>query len=252
MEGHNFEIRKHLLDYDDVMNQQREVIYQQRRKVLEGQDLREMIREMIDEILDPLLDPFLNEKTPPEEWDLAGLKERLLLQFNLKVAIDAGDQSQADDVRESIRDTIWQAYTQKVADIGPEVMDSLEQMVMLQTIDTSWKDHLLSMDHLREGIGLRGYGQRDPLREYQREGYETFLAMIERVKEQTIANLFRLQIAREEDVEALAARQQPIFFSHGGDEASTPQKREKKKLGRNDPCPCGSGKKYKKCCGQAA
>jgi preprotein translocase subunit SecA len=253
VEGHNFEIRKHLLDYDNVMNQQREVIYQQRRKVLEGQDLREMIREMIDEILDPLLDPFLDEKTPPEEWDLAGLKERLLQQFNLKVEIDTGENSRADDVREGIRDYIWQAYEKKVADIGPAVMASLEQMVMLQTIDTAWKDHLLSMDHLREGIGLRGYGQRDPLREYQREGYETFLDMIERVKEQTIASLFRLQLAREEDVEALAAQQQqPLFFSHGGEGASAPKKREKKKVGRNDPCPCGSGKKYKKCCGQAA
>jgi preprotein translocase subunit SecA len=135
--------------------------------------------------------------------------------------------------------------------IGPEVMASLEQMVMLQTIDTAWKDHLLSMDHLKEGIGLRGYGQRDPLREYQREGYEMFVELIERIKEQTVANLMRVQLAREEDVAALTAPQErPIFFSHGGEEGPAPKKRESKKIGRNDPCTCGSGKKYKKCCGR--
>jgi preprotein translocase subunit SecA len=124
-------------------------------------------------------------------------------------------------------------------------------MIMLETIDNSWKDHLLSMDHLKEGIGLRGYGQRDPLREYQREGYELFLDMIERVKEQTVANLYRIQLAREADQAQLAAREErPVFFSHGGDESPEPQKREAKKVGRNEPCPCGSGKKYKRCCGQ--
>ena len=122
---------------------------------------------------------------------------------------------------------------------------------MLQTIDTAWKDHLLSMDHLKEGIGLRGYGQRDPLREYQREGYEMFVELIERIKEQTVANLMRLQLAREADLEALTAPQErPVIFSHGGDEGPAPRKRESKKIGRNDPCTCGSGKKYKKCCGR--
>jgi preprotein translocase subunit SecA len=252
VEGHNFEIRKHLIEYDDVMNKQREVIYGQRRKVLEGQELRDMIREMTEELLDGILDIFLDEKIPSEEWDLKSLADKLFQQFSVKINPE-GNQSlpEADQFREELLEKIWSAYLKKVETIGSEVMDSLEQMIMLETIDTTWKDHLLSMDHLKEGIGLRGYGQRDPLREYQREGFEIFSDMIERVKEQTIANLYRLQLAREEDLHPLTERsEKPIFFSHSGEEPSAPQKREGKKVGRNDPCPCGSGKKYKKCCGQ--
>ena len=251
VEGHNFEIRKHLLDFDNVMNQQREVIYEQRRKVLEGQDLRETIQEMNRELVDAVLDAFLDEKVPPEEWDLKAMKDKLFSQFNLHLELDAQPIPEAEELRETIQEQVWNRYLQKVEAIGPEVMASLEQMVMLQTIDTAWKDHLLSMDHLKEGIGLRGYGQRDPLREYQREGYEMFVELIERIKEQTVANLMRVQLAREEDVEALTAPQErPVFFSHGGDEGPAPKKRESKKIGRNDPCTCGSGKKYKKCCGR--
>ncbi|MBA4394997.1 MAG: preprotein translocase subunit SecA, partial [Desulfobacca sp.] len=252
VEGHNFEIRKHLIEYDDVMNKQREVIYGQRRKVLEGEELREMIREMTEELLDTILDIFLDEKIPPEEWDLKSLSDKLFQQFSAKIDFVGKEiLPEPDELREQLLDQIWSAYLRKVETIGSEVMDSLEQMVMLETIDTTWKDHLLSMDHLKEGIGLRGYGQRDPLREYQREGYEIFADMIERVKEQTIANLYRLQLAREEDLQPLTERsEKPMFFSHGGEEAPAPQKREGKKVGRNDPCPCGSGKKHKRCCGQ--
>jgi preprotein translocase subunit SecA len=252
VEGHNFEIRKHLIEYDDVMNKQREVIYGQRRKVLEGQDLREMIREMTEELLDGLLDIFLDEKTPPDEWDLKSLSDKLFQQFSIKVNLDGKEEPpEADELSEELFEQIWSTYQKKVETIGPEVMDSLEQMVMLETIDTTWKDHLLSMDHLKEGIGLRGYGQRDPLREYQREGFEIFSDMIERIKEQTVANLFRLQLAREQDLEQLSERsEKPMFFSHGGEEPAAPKKREGKKVGRNDPCPCGSGKKFKKCCGK--
>jgi preprotein translocase subunit SecA len=251
VEGHNFEIRKHLLDFDNVMNQQREVIYEQRRTVLEGQNLRETIQEMNRELVDAVLDAFLDEKVPPEEWDLKAMKDKLFSQFNLHLDLDARPIPEAEELRETIQERVWNRYLQKVEAIGPEVMASLEQMVMLQTIDTAWKDHLLSMDHLKEGIGLRGYGQRDPLREYQREGYEMFVELIERIKEQTVANLMRVQLAREEDVQALAAPQErPVFFSHGGDEGPAPKKRENKKIGRNDPCTCGSGKKYKKCCGR--
>jgi len=251
VEGHNFEIRKHLLDFDNVMNQQREVIYEQRRKVLEGQDLRETIQEMNRELVDAVLDAFLDEKVPPEEWDLKAMKDKLFSQFNLHLDLDARPTPEAEELRETIQEQVWNRYLQKVEAIGPEVMASLEQMVMLQTIDTAWKDHLLSMDHLKEGIGLRGYGQRDPLREYQREGYEMFVELIERIKEQTVANLMRVQLAREEDVAALTAPQErPIFFSHGGEEGPAPKKRESKKIGRNNPCTCGSGKKYKKCCGR--
>ena len=252
VEGHNFEIRKHLIEYDDVMNQQREVVYGQRRKVLEGKDLREMIQEMTDDLHDGIIDIFVSEKISPEEWDLKSLSDKLFQQFSVKLSFDGQDPlPEPEDLKEQIRDQIWSTYLKKVETIGPEVMDSLEQMVMLETIDVTWKDHLLSMDHLKEGIGLRGYGQRDPLREYQREGYEIFVDMIERIKEQTIANLYRLQLAREEDLQPLPERsERPMFFSHGGEESAAPKKREGKKVGRNDPCPCGSGKKYKRCCGQ--
>lgn len=252
VEGHNFEIRKHLIEYDDVMNQQREVVYGQRRKVLEGKDLREMIQEMTDDLHDGIIDIFVSEKISPEEWDLKSLSDKLFQQFSVKLSFDGQDPlPEPEDLKEQIRDQIWSTYLKKVETIGPEVMDSLEQMVMLETIDVTWKDHLLSMDHLKEGIGLRGYGQRDPLREYQREGYEIFVDMIERIKEQTVANLYRLQLAREEDLQPSPERsERPMFFSHGGEESAAPKKREGKKVGRNDPCPCGSGKKYKRCCGQ--
>ncbi len=209
VEGHNFEIRKHLIEYDDVMNQQREVIYGQRRKVLEGQELREMIREMTQDLLDEIVGLFVNDKIPPEEWDLKSLADKLFQQFSMKVSFNGNEPlPEPEELKERLQEQVWSAYLKKVETIGPEVMDSLEQMVMLETIDNTWKDHLLSMDHLKEGIGLRGYGQRDPLREYQREGYEMFVDMYERVKEQTVANLFRLQLAREEDLQPLIEPQE--------------------------------------------
>jgi preprotein translocase subunit SecA len=252
VEGHNFEIRKHLLEYDDVMNQQREVVYGQRRKVLEGEGLREMIQEMTEDLIGEIVDLFVNEKVPPEEWDLKGLSDKLFQQFSVKVSLEGKEELPGtEEIKNQLQEQIWSGYQKKVETIGPEIMASLEQMLMLETIDVTWKDHLLSMDHLKEGIGLRGYGQRDPLREYQREGYELFVDMIDRIKEQTVTNLYRLQLAREEDLQPMVERQEkPLFFSHSGEEASAPKKREGKKVGRNDPCPCGSGKKYKRCCGQ--
>ncbi len=252
VEGNNFEIRKHLIEYDDVMNQQREVIYGQRRKILEGQELRELVKEMTEDLLDEIVGLFVNDKIPAEEWDLKSLSDKLFQQFSSRVSLN-GNQSLTDpeELKEKVQEQIWTTYLKKVETIGQEVMDSLEQMVMLETIDTTWKDHLLSMDHLKEGIGLRGYGQRDPLREYQREGYEMFVDMVDRIKEQTIANLFRLQLAKEEDLQPLIEPQErQMFFSHSEEETSAPKRREGKKVGRNDPCPCGSGKKYKRCCGQ--
>jgi preprotein translocase subunit SecA len=252
VEGHNFEIRKHLIEYDDVMNQQREVIYGQRRKVLEGQELRELVKEMTEDLLDEIVGLFVNDKIPAEEWDIKSLADKLFQQFSARISFNGNQPpTNPEELKEKVQEQVWSTYLKKVDTISPEVMDSLEQMVMLETIDTTWKDHLLSMDHLKEGIGLRGYGQRDPLREYQREGYEMFVDMVDRIKEQTIANLFRLQLAKEEDLQPLIEPQEkPMFFSHSGEETSTPKRREGKKVGRNDPCPCGSGKKYKRCCGQ--
>jgi preprotein translocase subunit SecA len=252
VEGHNFEIRKHLIEYDDVMNQQREVIYGQRRKVLEGENLRELVQEMTQDVLNEIVAVFVNDKTPPEEWDLKSLSDKLFQQFSVKISFDSRESLPGpEEMTDQLEEQIWSSYQKKVETIGPEIMNSLEQMVMLETIDSTWKDHLLNMDHMKEGIGLRGYGQRDPLREYQREGYEMFVDLVDRIKEQTVANLFRLQLAREEDLQPLAEPQErQMFFSHSGDEPAEPKKREGKKVGRNDPCPCGSGKKYKRCCGQ--
>ena len=149
------------------------------------------------------------------------------------------------------------AYEQKEATITPEVMRELEKFIMIQAVDGQWKDHLLSMDHLKEGIGLRGYGQRDPLKEYQKEGYEMFLEMSYRIKEETVRNLFLVKIAGQDDLEELAPpKEQEMLMSHGesagGASRQKTVRRQADKVGRNDPCPCGSGKKYKKCCGKAA
>ncbi len=213
------------------MNQHREVVYGQRRKVLEGKDLREMIREMTEDLVEGIMDIFVSEKISPEEWDLKSLTDKLFQQFSLKISFEGGENlPEPETLKEQVQEQVWSRYLKKVETIGPEVMASLEQMVMLETIDTTWKDHLLSMDHLKEGIGLRGYGQRDPLREYQREGYEMFVDMIERVKEQTIANLFRLQLAREEDFQPIIERpEKPMFFSHGGDESQVPKKEKERR-----------------------
>ena len=229
VEGHNFEIRKHLIEFDDVMNQQREVIYGQRRKVLEGQELREMIREMTG-IWWTSFWMFVNDKIPPKNGTSNPWPTNSFSNFPSTLGFNGTEPLPTRrNLEDQLQEQVWSAYLKKVETIGPEVMDSLEQMVMLETIDTTWKDHLLSMDHLKEGIGLRGYGQRDPLREYQREGYEMFVDMVERIKEQTVANLFRLQLAREEDLQPLIEPQErPMFFSHSGEEGLGPEKKRRK------------------------
>jgi preprotein translocase subunit SecA len=255
VEGHNFEIRKHLLEYDNVMNQQREVIYQQRREILTSKDLREEVEEAGREILEEMVDSVLNPDQDPEEWDLKGLEESLYRQFMVRTDL-AGlprDETDPEALKENLWTRVWKAYQEKEARIGPEMMRYFENMIFLQTLDNLWKDHLLNMDHLKEGIGLRGYGQRDPLKEYQKEGYEMFSDLVHRIKEESVGTLFRIQIAREHrDQEAVVPQPQPVFYSHGGDGEEKTVKREGKKVGRNQPCTCGSGKKYKKCCGKSA
>lgn len=257
VEGHNFDIRKHLLEFDDVLNKQREVVYSQRRFILGGQDLKATVHDMTEDVIEDFVDRFTDERTHYEDWDMSGLSEALWGQFGVRFPLEAvvASEKTRGGITEYLVEKTREQYERKEQEIGPEIMRELEKFMMLQSVDNQWKDHLLSMDHLKDGIGLRGYGQRDPLKEYQKEGYEQFLDMTARIREETVRNLFLVKIAKEEDLEDIAPKQeQEIVLSHGDGADSTPAtvRRQADKIGRNSPCPCGSGKKYKKCCGKAA
>jgi preprotein translocase subunit SecA len=252
VEGQNFDIRKHLLDYDDVMNNQRKVIYEQRKKVLRGDNLWSDVEEMVEEITGDLLFEFIGDKSHPQDWNLKSLDDALFKQFNLRLDIsNAKDMNSVDAIKNFILENVQKYLRDKEKEFGPELTTYLMKVVMLQAIDTHWKEHLLSMDHLREGIGLRGYGQKDPVREYQREGYAMFMEMISRIKMDTLEKLCLVRIQREEEVEEIRQKQKQDYVLSRGEDTPVNQtvKRESEKIGRNDPCPCGSGKKYKKCCG---
>ena len=253
VEGQNFDMRKHLLEYDDVMNRQRQVIYEQRKKVLRGEQLWVDIEEMLDEVVEALIPDFIEEKQHPEDWNLKGLDDTIFKQFSLKLNLsNTGTGLNSTEIEETVIAAVKDHLKKKEADFGEPLMHHLMKMIMLQSIDTQWKDHLLAMDHLKEGIGLRGYGQKDPVREYQKEGYDMFMEMIYRIKADTLEKLCLVQIHREEDIEEMQEKQrQDYIMSRGEDtpEAKT-VKRDHDKIGRNDPCSCGSGKKYKKCCGK--
>ncbi len=255
VEGHNFEIRKQLLEYDDVMNQQREVIYRQRREALDGKSLKPAIVEMIRDKAEEIADGFAGEKGLPEEWDLKGIRTAVFKQFNFQ--LDGFDAHTLEDLdRDALADLIFDSasrlYDQREAAVGSEDFRQLERVVMLQTVDNLWKDHLLSMDHLKEGIGLRGYAQQNPLLIYKKEGFEMFNDMISRVKDETLGILFRIQIEEPKKIDDLRKpKAQKMVFSGGeGLEKPKTTQRKAKKVGRNAPCPCGSGKKFKKCCGR--
>jgi preprotein translocase subunit SecA len=254
VEGQNFDIRKHLLEYDDVMNQQRQIIYGQRREVLGGDDLWPYLDEMLEELVDDSLDRFIDEKAHPEEWDLKGLDDWVLKQFSLSLQMKDIDPDRVE--KNALRDKILSGtkthLREKESTFGKPVMDYLMRYIMLQSIDTHWKDHLLDMDHLKEGIGLRGYGQKDPKREYQREGYDMFLDMNERIKEDVLEKLCMVQVQREDELPESRDDQRQDYVMSRGDRPADGKsvKRDGHKVGRNEPCPCGSGKKYKKCCGK--
>jgi len=261
VEGHNFDIRKHLLEYDDVMNKQREVIYQQRREALDSENIKPVIEDILTEETDSIAAEFVEQKILSEDWDWQGINERLQGIIGVPPEWDEADKQDLDYDKfvDKLMQTAQHAYEEQEANIGTEGMRYLERVIFLQMVDTYWKEHLLNMDHLKEGIGLRGYGQKNPLNEYKREGFEMFANMIETVKQKTLSTLFRIKISSEEEVDKEALekkkRQQSemrLSRSGGGsDEAQKqPIKREGEKVGRNEPCPCGSGKKYKKCCGK--
>ena len=254
VEGHNFDIRKQLLEYDDVMNQQREVVYRQRREALNGKSLKPAIEEMIHDKAEEIAYGLTDEKTHPEEWDWKRLKKAVFKQFNFRldeIDDDTMDGLTREGLAELIADASLTVYNEKESSVGSEEFRHLERIVMLQTVDNLWKDHLLSMDHLKEGIGLRGYAQQDPLIVYKKEGFELFQEMISRIKEETLGILYRIQISEPQNIADLQQpKEQKLVFSSGDEPAKkNPVKRAEKKVGRNAPCPCGSGKKYKKCCG---
>jgi preprotein translocase subunit SecA len=296
VEAQNFATRKHLLEYDDVMNKQRENVYALRRQILEGQvtledeegekvalNTHEYLFELAQDVVDGLIDMYVDKEVDPEEWDLEALKREASRTF----AIDPAQLDFAGQSRDEMRDQIWEkaksSYEDKEKLVGADVLGRVERDLMLQIVDTQWKDHLYSLDHLKEGIGLRGYGQRDPLVEYKKESFEMFQAMKERVDTEIVNWLWRLQpVLQQEGAPAPVVRRTrtPLTLS-GGSEAATPSafaaprpqpqaaprgsqnqpprvggddviktvRRDVPKVGRNDPCPCGSGKKYKKCHG---
>ncbi|MCD6082814.1 preprotein translocase subunit SecA [Candidatus Aerophobetes bacterium] len=255
VEKRNFEIRKQLLEYDDVMNTQREVIYKERTKVLEKKNLKEDVLEMIEDTIEHLVSLYAEEKVRPEEWDIAGLVRRVRRVFPIDLSTeDLKEIYSREGLREKISEKVRRAYEEKEARLGEELMRELERMILLHIIDSRWKDHLYAIDSLKEGIGLRGYGQRDPLIEYKRESYEMFEDLIQRIKEGVSEYIFKVEISQEPPPmrapqPVLARNTANVGDSHFRQRGSVSHKR-KKKIGRNDPCPCGSGKKYKYCCGR--
>jgi preprotein translocase subunit SecA len=256
VEGQHFGARKHLLEYDDVMNKQRHEMYRWRREILEGKETRNYILQKAEEITDSLLSSYAPEQADPNQWKVEELKGQLLHYYNIKLAPGDPDFSKVGfgSLRENLLGKLNGKYEEKEALIGPEMMRRHEQLIMLNIVDSQWKDHLLTMDHLKEGIGLRGYGQRDPLTEYKRESFDTFAAMKERIEDDIIRFLFHLEPAaqqdeRREEERKQQARERQFMFSAPPKQAPSPvSARAEAKVGRNDPCPCGSGKKYKKCC----
>jgi preprotein translocase subunit SecA len=227
----------------------------QRGEILMGKDLRPEIMEMIRETAGRIADAVTAEKTHPEYWDLKALSDAVFKQFNFRpegLAPETVESMTPEDLAGRLAEEAVRVYEAREATIGADPYRRLEHVVMLQTIDNLWKDHLLSMDHLKEGIGLRGYAQQNPLLVYKKEGFEMFQGLMERIEEETLAILFRIQIAVPERMEALQRpREQRLSFSGGGEPArKTPAHRSPDKVGRNSPCPCGSGKKFKKCCGR--
>jgi preprotein translocase subunit SecA len=294
VESQNFEARKHLLEYDDVMNKQRQAVYGLRRQLLEGIDQKELILEdYVRDILGGLLDKYAGKDVHAEDWDIKSLKNQVFTRFGVDLAAEGieAEELNRQELGDAIFDELKERYEAKEQLIGPEAMRHHERIIMLSVVDQQWKDHLLSMDHLREGIGLRGYGQHDPLVEYKRESFDMFEAMMERFEEETVRYLYLMQVIEapsrpapqlavpsgdgngdavaaaafsttprrhraatsiddmEEAFQRRKRRELEQARMAGAGEQAVQQVIRGEKVGRNDPCPCGSGKKYKKCCG---
>ena len=259
VEAHNFDIRKHLLEYDDVMNQQREIVYGRRREILSSPNLKHDFVEMAENVASNVVQQYASADTHPEDWDWSALGDLLIKNFNLRFQVNDEDKHglKPEQLEQQVVDAVLATYEQKEQQFGSPILRHLEKLVLLQTLDALWKDHLLSMDHLKEGIGLRGYGQKNPLQEYKKEGFEMFEAMMVQFEADVVERVFTVQIARQEDVQQMERQRRPqaqMTMSGGGAVAQPVRSKPKtvqaeEKVGRNDPCPCGSGKKYKKCHG---
>jgi preprotein translocase subunit SecA len=267
VEQHNFEIRKQLLEYDNVMNKQREIIYGQRRQILEGFSLKENILAILERFIKHFTGIYLN---PHEELNSVGLINEMKLFLGLELDVPGIENLNIPQIEEKLYQAVVSAYEEKEKSIGADLLRHLERMVFLQIIDSKWKDHLYAMDYLREGIGLRAYGQRDPLLEYKREAFDMFGSMISAIEEDAAQGIFKLKPARPErfkgvfslvhqefshpEVGKFEKPQEPLASEVANltvpKDARKPLQSSGPKVGRNDPCPCGSGKKYKKCCGR--
>ena len=255
VEAHNFDIRKHLIEYDDVMNKQREVIYTQRKEILAGQDIRDSFLEMLDETIEDVAATYCIDKTPAQEWDWHGISEMVYKCFNLQLDLPQDMLSRLNPANfsDTLREQAHAIFQAKVAEMGDELIDHLIKVIMLQAIDTHWKDHLLNIDHLKEGIGLRGYGQKDPKQEYKKEAYNLFMELIIRIREEVVERIYWVKVENPDEIEEIEEEQrsQKLIFNLAGDEERAHEPAKSQKVaGRNDPCPCGSGKKYKKCHGK--
>lgn len=273
VEGLNFDMRKNLLEYDDVASDQRKVVYQQRTKLLSTEDISGSIKELREEAVADLVSLFIPPKSLEEQWDISGLEKQIREDFGLELPIaqwlDEDAALHEETLHQRILDEIVKAYEAKEARTDPTVMREIEKMIMLQTLDQYWKEHLAAMDHLRQGIHLRGYAQKNPTQEFKRESFDLFTQMMSKVKYEVVATLSKLELATEEQ---LAMQQQyqmktapELHYQHGemsvmqpqdeevaekGEEPQKPFIRNERKVGRNEPCPCGSGKKYKQCHGK--
>ena len=275
VEAHNFDIRKQLLEYDDVANDQRRVIYEQRNELMEAEDISESIRNIRTDVVNALIDTYIPPSSLDEQWDVPGLEKALEQEYGLHLPLvkwlDEDDALHEEPLRARILGEFERVYAEKEAIVGAKVMRDFEKAVMLQVLDTNWKDHLSAMDHLRQGIHLRGYAQKNPKQEYKREAFEMFTTMLDRIKQEMVAVLARVEVRAREDVQAIEEQrraQAKMQFEHaeasamaaGGGRAEggpapggAPQQpfvRGGDKVGRNEPCPCGSGRKYKQCHGR--
>ena len=256
VEGKNFSIRKHVLQYDDVMNKQREIIYKERRNVLEGEDVHSEILDMIDKTIDKVLSYYIPEGSYPESWDLKALEERFVNIFHPDKKVEVGNVEDLtkESLKEIIKNEALRLYDEKEKLVGEERMRELERIILLQVVDSKWMDHIDAMDQLRQGIGLRAIGQEDPVRAYQIEGFDMFDEMIQSIQEETLNYIYGFQVRIEaQPIERKQMVDLDKLEQKGGSEAEEEgpkQIKTDKVVGRNDLCPCGSGKKYKKCCGK--
>jgi len=270
VEGHNFDARKNLLEYDDVANDQRKEIYRKRNELMEEEDISEEIKDMRFEVVNAVVNTYIPQQSLEEQWNISGLEEALEDEFGVKLDIKGwlktDDNLHEETLRERILQEIESAYEHKEQDSGSDVMRHIEKAVMLQVLDHQWREHLATMDQLRQGIHLRSYAQKNPKQEYKRESFQLFVDLLERMKHEVITVLSRVQVRSEEEIEALEEQRRKgldtdMEFQHdeasaltGGDESEEgdhePFVREGRKVGRNEPCPCGSGKKYKQCHGR--